>query len=170
MVGATGLDLLKSWKYLSVDDIPMFAVGFITSFIVAMLAVVTSFEAFREDRFKTFCILSYFAGYLIYAVHIAIDSYKSHITKLIFKLEYQFFSISPLVLLTSIWHSCNKPPLIIRIFFKQLYPLPYDTIGKLKIPYMDRTCLQTIFIPHILFLNSQHTDTNFKCVQRHTNK
>ncbi len=41
MVGATGLDLLKSWKYLSVDDIPMFAVGFITSFIVAMLAVVT---------------------------------------------------------------------------------------------------------------------------------
>ncbi len=41
MVGATGLDLLKSWNYLSVSDIPMFAVGFITSFIVAMLAVVT---------------------------------------------------------------------------------------------------------------------------------
>ena len=33
MAGATGLDLLKSWKYLSVDDIPMFAVGFITSFL-----------------------------------------------------------------------------------------------------------------------------------------
>ncbi len=54
MLGATGLDLLKSWKYLSVDDIPMFAVGFITSFIVAMLAVVTFLKLFREDRFKTF--------------------------------------------------------------------------------------------------------------------
>lgn len=41
MIGATGLDLLKSWKYLSVNDIPMFVVGFITSFIVAMFAVVT---------------------------------------------------------------------------------------------------------------------------------
>jgi undecaprenyl-diphosphatase len=41
MIGATGLDLLKSWKHLSISDIPMFAVGFITSFIVAMIAVVT---------------------------------------------------------------------------------------------------------------------------------
>ncbi len=97
MVGATGLDLLKSWTYLSVDDIPMFAVGFITSFIVAMLAVVTFSEAFREDRFKTFCILSYFAGYLIYSLRITIDSYMSHIIEPIFKLKYRFFSLSPLV-------------------------------------------------------------------------
>lgn len=41
MIGATGLDLLKSWNYLSTSDIPMFAVGFVTSFVVAMLAVVT---------------------------------------------------------------------------------------------------------------------------------
>ncbi|GAE95280.1 undecaprenyl-diphosphatase [Gracilibacillus boraciitolerans JCM 21714] len=41
MVGATGLDLLKNWNHLSVSDIPMFLVGFITSFVVAMLAVVT---------------------------------------------------------------------------------------------------------------------------------
>ncbi|PLR86818.1 undecaprenyl-diphosphatase [Bacillus canaveralius] len=41
MIGATGLDLLKSWDHLSASDIPMFAVGFITSFVVAMLAVVT---------------------------------------------------------------------------------------------------------------------------------
>ena len=68
----------------------MFAVGFITSFIVAMLAVVT-FLKLLEDRFKTFCVLSYFVGYLIYAFRIAIDAYKSHIIKLIFNLEYQFF-------------------------------------------------------------------------------
>ena len=89
MVGATGLDLLKSWTYLSVDDIPMFAVGFITSFIVAMLAVVT-FLKLLEDRFKTFCILSYFAGYLIYSLRITIDSYMSHIIEPIFKLKYRF--------------------------------------------------------------------------------
>lgn len=41
MVGATGLDLLKSWNNLSVSDIPMFVVGFITSFVVALIAVVT---------------------------------------------------------------------------------------------------------------------------------
>ncbi len=91
MIGATGLDLLKSWKYLSVDDIPMFAVGFITSFIVAMLAVVTFLKLLEKIGLKPFCILSYFVGYLIYAFRIAIDSYKSHIIKLIFNLEYRFF-------------------------------------------------------------------------------
>lgn len=48
-------------------------------------------KAFRKDRFKTLCILSYFVSYLIYAFRIAIDSYKSHIIKTIFKLEYRFF-------------------------------------------------------------------------------
>lgn len=48
MVGATGLDLL------SVDDIPMFAVGFITSFIVAMLAVVTFLKRLEKIGLKPF--------------------------------------------------------------------------------------------------------------------
>lgn len=91
MVGATGLDLLKSWKYLSVNNIPMFAVGFLTSFIVAMLAVVTFLKLLENIGLKPFCILSYFVGYLIYAFRIAIDSYESHIIKPIFKLEYRFF-------------------------------------------------------------------------------
>ncbi|PFW73396.1 UDP-diphosphatase, partial [Bacillus pseudomycoides] len=54
MVGATGLDLLKSWEYLSVDDIPMFAVGFITSFTVAMLAVVTFLKLLEKIGLKPF--------------------------------------------------------------------------------------------------------------------
>ncbi len=54
MVGATGLDLLKSWKYLSVNDIPMFVVGFITSFIVAMLAVVTFLKLLEKIGLKPF--------------------------------------------------------------------------------------------------------------------
>jgi undecaprenyl-diphosphatase len=41
MVGATGLDLFKSWNHLSISDLPMFVVGFSTSFVVALMAVVT---------------------------------------------------------------------------------------------------------------------------------
>lgn len=41
MIGAVGLDLVKSLSFLSPTDIPVFAVGFITAFVVAMLAVLT---------------------------------------------------------------------------------------------------------------------------------
>lgn len=41
MLGATGLDLVKSWDILSVADLPLFATGFVTAFVVAMLAIVT---------------------------------------------------------------------------------------------------------------------------------
>lgn len=39
MCAATGYDLLKSIHFLSRDDIPLFAVGFIVSFVTAMLAI-----------------------------------------------------------------------------------------------------------------------------------
>lgn len=39
MVGATGLDLFKSYDLLSASDIPMFVIGFVTAFAVAMVAV-----------------------------------------------------------------------------------------------------------------------------------
>jgi undecaprenyl-diphosphatase len=48
MVGATGLDLLKSWNYLSTSDMPMFVTGFITSFVVAMMAVVTFLRVLKK--------------------------------------------------------------------------------------------------------------------------
>ncbi len=69
----------------------MFAVGFITSFYSSNASSSNFSEAFREDRFKTFCILSHFVSCLIYTFRIAIDSYKSHIIKPIFKLKYRFF-------------------------------------------------------------------------------
>ncbi|MBS4175227.1 undecaprenyl-diphosphate phosphatase [Bacillus sp. FJAT-49736] len=40
MVGATGLDFIKSFHFLHTSDIPLFAIGFITAFVVAMLVVV----------------------------------------------------------------------------------------------------------------------------------
>jgi undecaprenyl-diphosphatase len=39
MIAATSYDLLKSWKILAVSDIPVFAIGFVVSFIVAAIAI-----------------------------------------------------------------------------------------------------------------------------------
>lgn len=60
MIGVIGLDLLKSWKYLSVDDIFMFVVGFIIFFIVVMLVVVIFLKFLEKIGLKFFvyyCIL-----------------------------------------------------------------------------------------------------------------
>lgn len=40
MVGATGLDFVKSLHILHASDFPLFAIGFVTAFIVAMFVVV----------------------------------------------------------------------------------------------------------------------------------
>ena len=39
MLAATVLDAYKALVILSLDDVPVFAVGFVTSFIFAMLAI-----------------------------------------------------------------------------------------------------------------------------------
>lgn len=54
MIGATGLDLFKSWEFLSSSDIPMFATGFITAFIVAMLAVKTFLKILEKIGLSMF--------------------------------------------------------------------------------------------------------------------
>ena len=54
MVGATGLDFIKSLDFLSVSDIPMFAVGFVTAFVVAMLAVVTFLKILERIGLSAF--------------------------------------------------------------------------------------------------------------------
>jgi undecaprenyl-diphosphatase len=59
MVAATGLDLLKSYKYLSMDDIGIFVIGFLTAFAVAMVSVITFLKVLKKIPF------SYFAYYRI---------------------------------------------------------------------------------------------------------
>lgn len=54
MVGATGLDLFKSWDFLSVGDIPMFVTGFVTAFIVAMFAVRTFLKVLEKIGLSVF--------------------------------------------------------------------------------------------------------------------
>jgi undecaprenyl-diphosphatase len=57
MVAASGYDLLKGYDILNRADIPFFAVGFVVSFIVALLAVVTFIRLVQKLK------LTYFAYY-----------------------------------------------------------------------------------------------------------
>jgi undecaprenyl-diphosphatase len=56
MVGATGLDLFKSWDHLSSSDIGYFAVGFIVSFLVALAAMVTFLKLLERVKLTPFAI------------------------------------------------------------------------------------------------------------------
>ncbi|ASS74100.1 undecaprenyl-diphosphatase [Tumebacillus algifaecis] len=56
MVGATGLDLFKSWDHLSSNDIGYFAVGFITSFVVALFAMVGFLKLLERVKLVPFAI------------------------------------------------------------------------------------------------------------------
>ncbi|MGM9986719.1 MAG: undecaprenyl-diphosphate phosphatase [Bacillaceae bacterium] len=57
MISATGLDLIKSLDFLSVADLPLFISGFVTAFIVALLAIVAFLNLVSRIS------LSYFAYY-----------------------------------------------------------------------------------------------------------
>ncbi|BCJ87021.1 undecaprenyl-diphosphate phosphatase [Effusibacillus dendaii] len=54
MIAASGLDLLKSYKTLSADDLTFFAVGFVVSFIVALLAVFSFLKLVSKVRLTGF--------------------------------------------------------------------------------------------------------------------
>ncbi|MDR7001205.1 undecaprenyl-diphosphate phosphatase [Neobacillus niacini] len=54
MVGATGLDLIKSLNFLHTSDIPMFAIGFITAFVVAMVVAVVFLKLIQKIGLTVF--------------------------------------------------------------------------------------------------------------------
>lgn len=56
MFAATGYDLLKSFPFLSVNDIPIFVIGFITAFLVAILAVTTFLKILQKIKLTPFAI------------------------------------------------------------------------------------------------------------------
>ena len=57
MLAATMYDLLKSWSVLAATDIPMFAVGFIVSFVSAVI-VVKAFLAYVSNH--TFSVFAWY--------------------------------------------------------------------------------------------------------------
>ncbi|MFB6435149.1 MAG: undecaprenyl-diphosphate phosphatase [Candidatus Malihini olakiniferum] len=68
MMGATVLDLYKSWHFLLLTDLPMFAVGFITAFLVALVAIKTFLKLIMRISFVLFAIYRFFLASIVYLV------------------------------------------------------------------------------------------------------
>lgn len=54
MFAASGYDLLKNWKLLSIDDLGMFIVGFVTAFASALVAIKFLLRFVASHNFKIF--------------------------------------------------------------------------------------------------------------------
>lgn len=68
MMGATTLDLYKSWGFLTLADLPMFAVGFVTAFIVALIAIKTFLQLIKRISFIPFAIYRFIVAAAVYVV------------------------------------------------------------------------------------------------------
>lgn len=68
MMGATALDLYKSFHFLTVADIPMFAVGFTTAFLVALVAIKTFLQIIKRISFIPFAIYRFIVAAAVYVV------------------------------------------------------------------------------------------------------
>ncbi|RJT43637.1 MULTISPECIES: undecaprenyl-diphosphate phosphatase [Rahnella] len=71
MMGATALDLYKSYSFLTMADLPMFATGFICAFIVALIAIKTFLAVIKRISFIPFAIYRFFVAIAVYFVFIA---------------------------------------------------------------------------------------------------
>lgn len=68
MMGATVLDLYKSWHFLALTDLPMFVVGFVTAFVVALIAIKTFLQLIKRISFVPFAIYRFFVAAAVYVV------------------------------------------------------------------------------------------------------
>jgi undecaprenyl-diphosphatase len=68
MVAASGFDLLKGYKFLSMADVPFFAIGFAVSFLVALLAVFSFIKLVGRLKLTHFAYYRFVIAiiYLIY--------------------------------------------------------------------------------------------------------
>lgn len=70
MMGATVLDLYKSAGFLTMADFPMFAVGFITAFIVALIAIKVFLKLIQRVSFVPFAIYRFIVAAVVYMVFV----------------------------------------------------------------------------------------------------
>lgn len=68
MIGASGLDLYKSLHFLTMSDLPMFAVGFATAFVVALIAIKTFLSLIKRISFVPFAIYRFIVAAVVYMV------------------------------------------------------------------------------------------------------
>ncbi len=67
MLAATAYDLLKNLKVLSANDVPVFAVGFVVSFIVALAVVRFMLKYVERHDFTPFAIYRIVLGVIVLA-------------------------------------------------------------------------------------------------------
>lgn len=70
MMGATVLNLYKSIEFLTLDDLPLFAVGFVTAFVVALIAIKTFLNLIKRISFIPFAIYRFVVAAAVYFVFI----------------------------------------------------------------------------------------------------
>lgn len=68
MMGATALDLYKSIGFLTMGDLPMFAVGFVTAFIVALIAIKTFLQLIKRISFIPFAIYRFVVAAVVFFI------------------------------------------------------------------------------------------------------
>lgn len=68
MLGATVLDLYKSWSFLTISDLPMFSVGFVSAFLVALVAIKTFLAVIKHISFVPFAIYRFIIAGVVYLV------------------------------------------------------------------------------------------------------
>jgi len=56
MIAASGLDLIQSAHFLTKADLPLFATGFVTAFVVAMIGVVTFLKILEKVKLTPFAL------------------------------------------------------------------------------------------------------------------
>ncbi|MFT8317802.1 MAG: undecaprenyl-diphosphate phosphatase [Sporolactobacillus sp.] len=64
MIGASGLDFVKSLHFLTLSDLPMFAIGFLAAFVVAMFAIVFFLRLLRRFTLTPFAIYRFIIAVL----------------------------------------------------------------------------------------------------------
>ena len=65
MFAATGYDLLKSWRLLNADDLTVFAIGFVTAFLSALIAVKFLIRFVQTHNFVPFAWYRIVFGLLV---------------------------------------------------------------------------------------------------------
>ena len=69
MFAATVLDVYKSWKILSWDDTSLFAIGFITAFLSALVAIRFLLRFVATHDFKAFAWYRIIFGTMVLAYY-----------------------------------------------------------------------------------------------------
>jgi undecaprenyl-diphosphatase len=68
MFGATLLDLYDSIDLLRLDDLYLMLIGFMTSFLVAMIAVVTFIKLIKRLRLEWFALYRFVLAVIFYLI------------------------------------------------------------------------------------------------------